>query len=213
VPSGRVEEIGLLLEDKDFHQQIKKGQKDSTGKDERKGDRKSVEEIGLLLEDKDFHQQIKKGQKDSTGKDARFVLKKVLPFLNFGGRKSEYGAIQLHFITVKIYELSQRYGSGSTYLTMSLDEKNNSSAFRMTFRPRTLKNETFPARLKKMEESNGALSPEREPAQRSVMCSAWQAHNFALACKHQHIITQLTFHHGQVRLTSEANPQEAYQQS
>ena len=28
-----IKEIGLLLEDKDFHQQIKKGQKDSTGKD------------------------------------------------------------------------------------------------------------------------------------------------------------------------------------
>ena len=118
----------------------------------RKGDRKSIQEIGLLLEDKDFHQQIKNGQKNSTGKDARYVLNKVLPFLNFGGRKSEYGAIQPHFITAKIYELSRRYGSASTFLTMSLDEKNNGSAFRMTFR--TLNNETFPARLKTMEEES-----------------------------------------------------------
>ena len=45
-----IKEIGLLLEDKDFHQQIKKGQKDSTGKDARFVLKKSYRSSTLAAE-------------------------------------------------------------------------------------------------------------------------------------------------------------------
>ena len=85
------------------------------------------------MSDPNFDDTLNQALADPKGKVAQTLVKKVLPLLNFAGRKSAYGAVERSVAITKISEMSRRFFAASVFLTIALDDINNPAAFVLTF--------------------------------------------------------------------------------
>ena len=108
-----------------------------------KSDKEAFEKLSREIGTDSFKSRLRKAVKDPEGEDAKYILGKVLPVLNISGRNTPFGAVERRLALSKIYALQRRYGAPSIFLTIAVDDINNPTSFRLTFR--SVDNSSFPA--------------------------------------------------------------------
>lgn len=66
------------------------------------------------------------------GADQKYVLNKILPVLEFAGRKTRGGAVESNKLVKHIYSMSLHFTSGSIFFAIAPDNINNSMSFRLS---------------------------------------------------------------------------------
>ena len=97
-----------------------------------KGRRSSIEAFAEMRESETFQSDLEAALEESNGKIANRILDKLMPVLNFAGRKTSGGAMELSGTKSRITEMAKRYTTPSLFLTGALDDINNPLAMRLT---------------------------------------------------------------------------------
>ena len=113
-------------------------------------------EYARLVRNEEFQKKIILAKQDPTSAVAKEVLRTVLPVLSFGTRASIAGALGDTTSLSRAMAMAKRYGPASTMLTITPDDINCPTSFRLACT--SLNNEDFPANadenfFKKLEES------------------------------------------------------------
>ena len=92
---------------------------------------------------KEFQTKIQRSVADPEGRDAKEVLKKLVPILTVGGKRTVFGALERRAAAGEILAMGRMFGPASNFLTVSVDDIHSPGVFRMAFR--SCNNLTFPA--------------------------------------------------------------------
>ena len=109
-----------------------------------KGNYKSFQKFAEYTQNEEFNQELAVAVKNPSGKEARKIAGKVLPILR-ASSKSPFGALESSQAITKIFALTRRFGSGSTFLTVSPDDVKNPTSYRLTYH--STDNKSFPAKV------------------------------------------------------------------
>ena len=98
-----------------------------------------------LVMDPSFQEQIRKAAKDSTSASAKNVLRTVLPVLSFGSGSNSTAITALgdSAKTAEAIACQKRRGGACSFTTITPDEPNNPTSFRLTCR--SVDNVSFPS--------------------------------------------------------------------
>ena len=99
--------------------------------------------VQKMLSEPGFKKRLALAKKYPKSKDAKAILRQLLGVLNFAGRRTAFGSLERNDAVAKVIELSRRYGCPSVFLTVSFDDINNPSAFRLSLA--TSNRDTFPS--------------------------------------------------------------------
>ena len=71
------------------------------------------------------------------------MLKKLIPVLTSGGKKTVFGALECQAVAGEILAMGTAYSAASNFLTVSVDDVHTPGVFRLAFR--SCNNTNFPA--------------------------------------------------------------------
>ena len=109
-----------------------------------KKDPKAFEEYAKLVRSDEFKEKVKAAAKDSNSKVAKEVLKTVLPIISLGGSNLlGAGLLGDNTSLSRGMAMAKRYGGASTLLTVTPDDINNPTTFRLACN--RINNKDFPA--------------------------------------------------------------------
>ena len=96
-----------------------------------------------MCESKEFQRDLDHAVKNPSSRVAKDVIGKVLPVIRASGSKTTLSPLQSAQSVTKMLAMVRRYGPPSTFLTISPDDVNNPTSFRLCFR--SISNTEFPA--------------------------------------------------------------------
>lgn len=82
-------------------------------------------------------------ENDQAKRDRLWVLRHIMPVLNFAGKRTLFGAVERNNSVSRILALARRYGPASVFLTVAVDDVNDPLGFRLACRSRD--NCSFPS--------------------------------------------------------------------
>jgi hypothetical protein len=89
-----------------------------------------------------FQGRLRRAVKAPHSKDGKYVLKKLVPILASGGRKTVFGAVERYESRSQILALARRFGPAPAFLTFAIDDVNHPTAIRLALR--SSNNSSFP---------------------------------------------------------------------
>ena len=104
----------------------------------------AFDKFAEMYESKEFQRDLDHAVKNPSGKVAKDVIGKVLPVIRASGSKTTLSPLQSAQSVTKMLAMTRRYGPPSTFLTISPDDVNNPTSFRLCFRSIS-SNTEFPA--------------------------------------------------------------------
>ena len=108
-------------------------------------DKEAFEEFAHEFSSEEFHEKMRDAVKNPAGESAKFVLRKIVPFLTTAGRKTVFGAVERNKCAGEILALGRKYGCASDFLTFGIDDVNHPNAIR--FAVSSSDNDSFPSRI------------------------------------------------------------------
>ena len=105
--------------------------------------RKAFEEFADRVWSPEFQQKIRIASQDPTGEIAKEVWKEVLPFMSLTIRSAIPGVLGDTTSLSRALAMAKRYGPATTFLTITPDDINCPSSFRLACR--SINNTKFPA--------------------------------------------------------------------
>ena len=106
-------------------------------------DAAAFEKFTKLFTSEGFQTKLRMGIANPEGKQAKEVLKKLIPVLTSGGKKTVFGALERRAAAGEILAMGRAYGAASNFLTVSVDDVHTPGVFRLAFR--SCNNMNFPA--------------------------------------------------------------------
>ena len=106
-------------------------------------DPKAFETYASMVKDQNFQEMLQQAVLQPTSKVAKKVLKTVLPVLSFGGKNTMAGALGDTTSLSRAMAMAKRYGPPSVMLTVTPDDINNPTSFRLACKSHS--NISFPA--------------------------------------------------------------------
>ena len=88
-------------------------------------DKEAFEEFAHEFSSEEFHEKMRDAVKDPAGESAKFVLRKIVPFLTTAGRKTVFGAVERNKCAGEILALGRKHGCASDFLTFGIDDVNH----------------------------------------------------------------------------------------
>jgi hypothetical protein len=82
-------------------------------------------------------------ENDLARQDRSWVLRQIMPVLNFAGKRTLFGAVERNNSVSRILALARRYGPASVFLTIAVDDVNDPLGFRLACRSKD--NVSFPS--------------------------------------------------------------------
>ena len=165
-----------------------------------RGTCKAYQRFSSLAASTDFELRLKSALRDcfySTrgrnvvlSEDARSILRDILPVLSLPPHQVGFNYVFTNNSVGKMFALVQRYGPASVFLTISPDDVNDPTSFRMTFR--SVDNFSFPAvvsgdffqamrNASKFKCSSTYMIPREVDCSRKSRCVAAEANPVAAA--------------------------------
>jgi len=108
-----------------------------------KQDPQAFQKFSKLVSDEVFLEKIKEAARDTSTKTAKEVLRTVLPILSFGSKQTLAGAFGDSGIQARGIATSLRHTAASQFLTLTPDDVNNPTSFRMAYSSQS--NQCFPS--------------------------------------------------------------------
>ena len=71
---------------------------------------------------KEFQTKLQRSVANPKGKDAKEVLKKLVPVLTNGGKRTVIGALERRAAAEEILAMGRSFGAASNFLTFSVDD-------------------------------------------------------------------------------------------
>jgi hypothetical protein len=105
--------------------------------------RQAFEEFADKVWCEGFREKIRQASRDPTGPIAKEVWKTVLPFMSLAICSTVLGTLGDTTSLSRALAMAKRYGPASTFLTITPDDINCPSSFRMACR--SINNQCFPA--------------------------------------------------------------------
>ena len=81
----------------------------------------------------DFQTKLQMGITNPEGNQAKEVLKKLIPVLTSGGKKTVFCALEHRPAAGKILSMGRAYGAASNFLTVSVDNVHTPEVFQLAF--------------------------------------------------------------------------------
>ena len=106
-----------------------------------KSDDASIAKFASLQANPNFPDRLRNAIEKPNSKDAKEIMSELLPILSSaGGNKMLFGAMELNSSVSETLAMSQQFGAGSVFLTLTPDDIDNTSSFRLSFRSLTTRN-------------------------------------------------------------------------
>jgi len=96
-------------------------------------DAAAFEKFTKLFTSESFQTKLRMGIANPEGKQAKEVLKKLIPVLTSGGKKTVFGALERRAAAGEILAMGRAYGAASNFLTVSVDDVHTPGLFRLAF--------------------------------------------------------------------------------
>ena len=96
-------------------------------------DAAAFEKFTKLFTSEGFQTKLRMGIANPEGKQAKEVLKKLIPVLTSGGKKTVFGALERRAAAGEILAMGRAYGAASNFLTVSVDDMHTPGVFRLAF--------------------------------------------------------------------------------
>lgn len=106
--------------------------------------RKAFDKFAELQESKEFQKDLNYALANPNSKVAKEVLGQVMSVVRASASKTTLSPLDSAYSVSKMLSMIRRYGPPSIFLTVSPDDVNNPTSFRLTFYSRN--NDTFPAK-------------------------------------------------------------------
>ncbi|KAL3931624.1 MAG: hypothetical protein SGBAC_011222 [Bacillariaceae sp.] len=137
VPSKDMRLLGYLADVKRRHAVIQRSAFKLTGH------QKAIKKVNNFLNNNEHHSRLKELKENPDNPQAKKLWKEFRPLLENISSNVMYGALEASRCITQTFETSKRYGPGGLFLTLSLDDVNNSRAIRTAIK--TTSNRQFPA--------------------------------------------------------------------
>ena len=92
-------------------------------------DATAFEKFTNLFTSEDFRTKAWMGIANPEGKQAKEVLKKLIPVLTSGGKKTVFGALERRATAGEILATGRAYGAASNFLTVSVENVHTPGVF------------------------------------------------------------------------------------
>ena len=103
----------------------------------------AFEQFANEFASEEFQNKIKAAIKDPQSPTGRYVMGKLVPVLNYAGRKSVFGALERNQSAGQILSMGRRFGCAPAFLTFGIDDINHPNSIR--FALPSLNNTDFPS--------------------------------------------------------------------
>jgi hypothetical protein len=118
-----------------------------------KGNKQAFEDYHTLLMSRDFKAKLRKAVSDPKTDEAQSVLRKIMSVMTITGSKSNFfGATASKLSEVKIRNMVRKYGPAAAFVTISPDDINNPTSFRLSVR--RMKDSTDPCKYPRETDDN-----------------------------------------------------------
>ena len=93
----------------------------------------AFEKFTKLFTSEDFQTKLQMGITNPERKQAKEVLKKLVPVLTGGGKKTVVGALERRAVAGEVLVMGRAYGATSNFLTVSVDDVHTPGVFQLAF--------------------------------------------------------------------------------
>ena len=106
-------------------------------------DKEAFEKFTKLFLSNNFQCKLHGAVSNPDGSDAKYILKKLVPILTTGSKRTPFGAFERRSAAGEILAMGRKYGGGSNFLTVSVDDVCSPGVIQLCFR--NCDNLNFPA--------------------------------------------------------------------
>ena len=106
-------------------------------------DKRAFDQLSKECKSPIFHERLQNAVKNPQCKDGKYIAKRLVPVLSFGGKKTVFGAMERNESKGEILALGRRFGSAPAFLTFAIDDVNHPTSIRLAMRSEN--NNDFPS--------------------------------------------------------------------